>query len=95
MLSATSDSVAAKDKMFATRVTAVFERAVFDSDLGSADKRDMALAYLDYLQECAASVTQIKTVKSRLRESGLLKGPPAREDDLPTGPALGKRKRTE
>ena len=66
MLSATSDSVAAKDKMFATRVTAVFERAVFDSDLGSMDKRDMALAYLDYLQECAASVTQIKTVKSRL-----------------------------
>lgn len=87
-----------KLRHFTTRATAVFERALFDSELGAADKKDVALAYLDYMRETAGNVAQIKAVEAKIIDAKLLEAIPASADDnaLPEGGSiLGKRQRTK
>lgn len=51
----------------------------------------MAVSYLDYIQENALSVSQIKTVEAKLAENGI-------QYDMPSetfAVALGKRQRVD
>ena len=70
--------------------------------MGAADKRDVSLAYLDYMRETAGNVTQVKAVQAKLRGAGLLEVPmnegaaaETQELNLPDGSILGKRQRTQ
>ena len=47
---------------YSSRVTEVFERALFDSELSTADKKEVGLAYIDYMKEICGNVGQIKAV---------------------------------
>ena len=57
---------------YSSRVTEVFERALFDSELSTADKKEVGLAYIDYMKEICGNVGQIKAVQSKLREANIL-----------------------
>ena len=57
---------------YSSRVTEVFERALFDSELSTADKKEVGLAYIDYMKEIGSNVGQIKAVQSKLREANIL-----------------------
>ena len=46
-----------KVRHFTSRVTEVFERALFESQLTQFEKKDIGTAYIDYLQEMAVNVT--------------------------------------
>ena len=65
-----------KTRHFSSRANAVFEQAIFDSQLNAYDKRDVATAYLDFLQETAASVTQVKAAKSKILSSAVMQNAP-------------------
>lgn len=62
----------AKARGFTSRVTTVFERALFESELTAYEKKDVAEAYLDYLREHASNVAQLKSVQSRLRSANII-----------------------
>lgn len=58
-------------KSAGSRVISCFERALFASDLQSAERRSIALSYLEYIQENAYSVSQIRAAEDRLKEAGI------------------------
>ena len=61
-----------KVRQFNSNVKAVFEKAIFDSQLTAAEKRDMGIAFLDFMSESSSNVSQIKAVQARLREANIL-----------------------
>ncbi len=50
-------SQSGKARHFSSRATAVFEQAIYDSQLSAYDKRDVANAFLDFMRETASSVS--------------------------------------
>jgi len=88
-----------RQRAFASRVTDVYERALFESDLMLNDKREIGGAYMDYIREVASSVSQVKAVQTRLRDANILltqqSGFETQELNMPSdGGILGKRQRT-
>ena len=87
-----------KPRTFTSKVADVFERALFESDLTAYDKRDIGVAYMDYIREMASNVSQVKAVQSKLRDANVLQtlpltgaaGPETQELNMP-GSILGKR----
>ena len=61
-----------KVRRFSSHVKAVFEKAIFDSELTALEKREMGVAFLDFMSENESNVTQIKAVQTRLREANIL-----------------------
>ena len=61
-----------KQRTFVSRVTKVFERALFESDLIALDKKDVGIAYVDYIREVATDVAQVKAVQTKLRDVNIL-----------------------
>lgn len=57
-----SDLHQGKVKTFTSRVTEAFEQALFESELTAIDKREIGVAYVDYMREVASSVSQVKAV---------------------------------
>jgi len=57
------------------KVCICYEKAIFESDLTSFDKKDIAVSYLEYLKENATTIGQIKTAQTKLRDSGVLEIP--------------------
>lgn len=53
-------------------MTEVFERALFESELTASDKREIGVAYIDYMREVASSVSQVKEVQGMLRDANVL-----------------------
>lgn len=45
---------------------------MFESELTDHEKRDIGIAYIDFMQESAMNVAQIKAVQSKLREANIL-----------------------
>lgn len=58
-------------KAAGSRVISTFERALFQSDLQPAEKSAVATSFLDYVQENALSVAQIKAAEAKLAEGGI------------------------
>lgn len=87
-------------------MTDVYERALFESDLGVNDKQEIGTAYIDYIREVATSVSQVKAVQTKLRDANILQKLPlagatgsaateTQELNMPAdGGILGKRQRT-
>lgn len=61
-----------KVRRFSSQVNAVFEKAIFESELTAQEKREVAVAFLDFMSESASNVAQIKAVQARLREASIL-----------------------
>ncbi len=64
---------------------------MFCSDLQPSERKEVAVSYLDYIQENALLVSQIKAVETKLSDNGI-------QVDLPDGSnlvALGKRQRVD
>ena len=49
-------------RQFSSHVKAVFEKAIFESELTAIEKRDMGIAFVDFMSEGASNVAQIKAV---------------------------------
>ena len=65
-----------KQRVFVSRVTKVYEKALFESDLTAYDKRDIGIAYVDYIRELATEVAQVKAVQTKLRDANILSSLP-------------------
>ena len=61
-----------KQRTFVSRVTKVFEKALFESDLIALDKKEVGIAYVDYIREVATDVAQVKAVQTKLRDVNIL-----------------------
>lgn len=61
-----------KVRRFSSQVKAVFEKAIFESLLTTAEKREMGVAFLDFMNESANNVAQVKEVQARLRKANIL-----------------------
>ena len=97
-----------KQRALASRVTDVYERALFESELTASDKREIGTGYLDYVREIATNVSQVRSVQAKLRDANILQtagqhasegiGAAATETQElivpPGGGVLGKRQRT-
>ena len=93
-----------KQRTYTSRVTKVYEKALFESELNAQDKRDVGAAYVDYIREVATDVAQVKAVQTKLRDANILTSLPltagsaaateTQELNLPEGASLlGKRQR--
>ena len=47
--------------MTTNKVANCYEKAIFESELNSFDKKEVAISYMEYLKENASSIGQIKT----------------------------------
>ena len=59
-------------RRFSSHVKAVFEKAIFESLLTTTEKREMGVAFLDFMNENASNVAQVKEVQARLRKANIL-----------------------
>lgn len=50
-------------KAAGSRVISTYERAIFNSQLSQSDRQEIATSYLEYIQENALLVSQIKAVE--------------------------------